>query len=361
MVIKLAEPLAVFPKFLAMPVAAIAPHPAPADLAERPVGTGPWRFAAWRHDDELRFARHDGYWGGRPASESLVVRIIPEELTRAAEFEAGRLSVVEIPFGETARWERRHPERLQRKAALRVTYVALNTRRGALRDPRVRRALNHAVNVPEILTTILAGRGIAARGAVPPTLPGADTARAGYDYDPAQARRLLAAAGYPDGLDLELWRSGTNVVLGRVSQALQADLARAGVRVALVTRDASSQREAARKGEADMAILDWWADYPDGENFLFPLFHSVNVGPGGNYAFYADPAIDSLLTAARRTLDEGARTALYRAIDERVYRDAPWIYLWFPVDLWARHADVAGWELPVIFNGQRWIGVTRRP
>ena len=356
----LERPLAVFPKFLAMPVAAIVPHPAPADLAAQPIGTGAWRFVSWQHDDQLTFARNPEYWDGVAQTDTLVVRIIPEELTRAAEYESGRLSVVEIPFGETARWERDHPAELQRKPALRVVYVALNTRRGALRDARVRQAINHAVNVDAILGTIVAGRGVRARGSVPPTLPGGDTARAGYAFDTTLARRLLAEAGYTKGLDLQLWRSGSNVVLGRVAQAIQSDLAAVGIRVELVTRDAASQREAARKGEADMAILDWWADYPDAENFLAPLFHSASHGPGGNYAFFTDTRTDSLLDLAQRTLDEVARTALYRDADERVYRAAPWLYLWFPVDLWAQHPGVTGWDLPVIFNGQRWNGVRLR-
>jgi ABC-type transport system substrate-binding protein len=105
----LTEPLAVFPKFLAMPVASVVPAPVPVDFGQHPVGTGPWRFARWQHDDYLRFARNPGYWGGAPAAESLAVRIVPEPLTRAAEFLAGRLSVVEIPFGETAKWEQEHP------------------------------------------------------------------------------------------------------------------------------------------------------------------------------------------------------------------------------------------------------------
>ena len=70
-----------------------------------------------------------------------------------------------------------------------------------------------------------------------------------------------------------------------------------------------------------------------------------------------------LARAVRRAAARPGRTRanLYRAIDERVYRDAPWIYLWFPVDLWAVQPDVEGWELPVIFSGQRWTGVRRRP
>jgi len=358
---ELTEPFAVFPKFLAMPVASVVPAPVPADLAERPVGTGPWRFVAWQHDDYLLFARNPSYWGTPPEADTLSVRIVPEPLTQAAEFEAGRLSVVEIPFSETRRWEAQRPAWLRRKPALRVTYVALNNRRGPLRDPRVRQAINHAVNVPEILQTIWGGRGLVARGAIPPSLPGGDTTRAGYHHDPAEARRLLAAAGLANGLDLQLWRTGTNVALGRVCQAIQADLEAVGIRVTIVVRDASSQREAARQGEADMAILDWYADYPDGDNFLYPLFHSSSFGPGGNYAFYADPVTDSLIVTARRTLDDAVRTALYRTIDERVYRSAPWLYLWFPVDLWAVQPWITGWEIPVIFNGQRWTGVRRAP
>jgi ABC-type transport system substrate-binding protein len=361
----LTEPLAVFPKFLAMPVAAVVPAPVPADFGQRPVGTGAWRFVEWRHDDDLRFARNPDYWGGPPLAESLTVRIIPEPFTRGAEFLAGRLSVAEIPFGETAKWEQEHPAWLQRKPALRVLYVALNNRRGPLRDARVRRAINHAVDVPAILRTVWNGRGIAARGAIPPALGGggggADTTRAGYGYDTVTARRLLGQAGYANGFAVQLWRSGTNVEQGRVAQAIQAQLEGVGIRVEVVARDASSMREAARKGEADMALLDWWADYPDGDNFLYPLFSSASFGPGGNYSFYSDPVTDSLLLVARRTTDDTAREALYRRIDGRVYDAAPWLYLWFPVDLWAQHPSVAGWDLPVIFNGQRWTTVRRVP
>jgi ABC-type transport system substrate-binding protein len=350
----LTQPLAIFPKFLAMPVASVLPAPPPTDPGAHPVGTGPWRFVAWQHDDYLLFARNPAYWGGAPAAETLTVRIIPEPLTRAAEFEAGRLTVVEVPFGETARWRQDRRDWLVEKPALRVVYVALNNRRGPLRDVRVRQAINRAVDVPAILATVYGGRGVPARGAIPPGLGGSDTVRTGYGYDPAAARALLAAAGYSGGIAVRLWRTAANVELSRVAQAVQTQLAEVGIRVELVERDASSQRAAARQGETDMVILDWWADYPDADNFLYPLFYSGSFGPGGNYAFYSDRATDSLILAARRTTDDAARTALYRRIDERVYRAAPWLYLWFPTDLWARRPELTGWDVPAIFNGQRW-------
>jgi ABC-type transport system substrate-binding protein len=344
-----------------MPVASIVAAAPAGDLAARPDGTGPWRFASWAHDDALRFGRNPAYWGGPPQADSLVVRIIPDQLVRAAEFESGRLDVVEVPFGETARWRERHPAWLRQKPALRVTYIALNTRRGPLRDVRVRQAINHAVNVAQILSTVGGGRGIRARGAIPPTLAGGDTTRKPFDYDPALAKQLLARAGVPSGISLQLWRTADNETLGRVAQAVQSDLAQVGIRVEIVTRDAPSQREAARAGNADMALLDWWADYPDGDDFLYPLFSSASFGPGGNYAFYSDPLTDSLIFAARRTLDDAARSALYRTIDERTYQAAPWLYLWFPMDLWAEAPSITGWELPVIFNGQRWTAVRHPP
>src|SRR3989475_1552062 len=107
----LTEPLAIFPKFLAMPVVSIVPSPAPADLAAHPIGTGPWRFVAWQHDDYLLFAKNPDYWGGAPLADTLRVRVIPEPLTQAAELEAGRLSTVEVPFGEGARWRGPRPRR----------------------------------------------------------------------------------------------------------------------------------------------------------------------------------------------------------------------------------------------------------
>jgi peptide/nickel transport system substrate-binding protein/oligopeptide transport system substrate-binding protein len=357
----LTEPLAIFPKFLAMPVASVVPSSVPADFGQHPVGTGPWRFVAWEHDDYLRFAKNPNYWGGAPLGDSLTVRIIPEALTRAAEFQAGRISVVEVPFGETKKWEQEHPDWLKRKPALRAVYVPLNNRRGPLRDPRVRQAINHAVNVPEILRTVWNGRGALAAGAIPPTLGGSDPTRRPYAYDTTEARRLLRAAGYPNGFSLQLWRSGTNVEMGRVAQAIQAQLAAVGIQVEIVSRDASSMREAVRKGDTDMAITDWWADYPDADNFLYPLFHSASFGPGGNYSFYSDRLTDSLILAARRTVDQAAREALYRRIDDRVFQAAPWIYLWFPVDLWAQHPSIDGWDVSVIFNGQHWTKVRVAP
>ena len=353
-VVTLEEPLNIFPKLVAMPATGIVPTPTADDFDQAPVGSGPWKFVSWSHDDAIVLARNDQWWGGAPQSDSIRIRIIPEPLTQAAEYERGGLSVVEIPFGETRRWETERPAELLRRPTIRDLYIAINTKRGPLSDVRVRQALNHAVNVPALLDRVMAGRGALAHGVIPPGIEGYDSTRARYAYDPARARTLLAEAGHASGLNLKLWRS-QRAELARIAQAVQQDLAQVGVKVEIVQRDASSARAAVRKGEADLFLTDWYADYPDPENFTYPLFYSKNAGTGGNYAFLDDARVDSLTVALRTTVDSAGKARLAREADARIHALAPWIFLWHPVDLWARNADTEGWEIPAIFNGQRWL------
>jgi ABC-type transport system substrate-binding protein len=357
-VMNLEEPLNVFPKLLAMPVAAIVPTPTPANFDQQPNGSGPWKFVSWSHDDAIVLARNEQYWGGAPKSDTLRIRIIPEPLTQAAEYESGNLSVVEVPIGETRRWEDTRPAELQRRPALRDLYVAINTTRGPLKDVRVRRALNYAIDVGTLLSTLFADRGVRSAGSLPPGVAGYDSTRRSYEYDPAKARKLLAEAGYPNGFALKLWRT-QRAELARLAQSIQQALAEVGVKAEIVERDASSARAAVRNGEADLFLTDWYADYPDPENFNYPLFHSRNKGPGGNYAFLADSGLDTMISQARTTTDEAEKTRLAREIDARVFDLAPWIFLWFPVDVWAARPDLKGWRIPLVFTGQRWMEAER--
>ncbi len=353
----LTSPLNIFPKLLAMPVAAIVPTPTADDFGEQPIGSGPWTLVSWSHDDLLVFARNPRWWGGAAREDTLRVRIIPEVFTQAAEYEAGRLSVVEVPGGETERWEQLHASELQQRTAIRAWYVAINTRRGALADVRVRQALNHAVNMPAILAQVMHHRGVLAAGSIPPGLDGYDSTRARYTYDPALARQLLAEAGHAHDLQLQLWRS-PRAEFARIAQAIQADLGRVGVAVEIVQRDAATARAAAREGDADLFLSDWFADYPDGENFTYPLFYSGNAGPGGNYAFLHDAPLDSLIVAARTVTDSATKVTLLRRADARIFALAPWIFCWFPTDLWAERPEVHGWVYPLVYSGQRWTTVT---
>jgi peptide/nickel transport system substrate-binding protein/oligopeptide transport system substrate-binding protein len=144
-----------------------------------------------------------------------------------------------------------------------------------------------------------------------------------------------------------------------VAEAIQAYLREAGIRVTLVQREAAAMRAAARNGETDLVLKDWYADYPDAENFLYPLLHGDNAGQNGaNVSFYDDPAYDSLVSASRVESDSARRVTLYREADEKAFADAPMAFLFFYNDLYALQPWVRGFRAPVIFTGERWTNAT---
>jgi ABC-type transport system substrate-binding protein len=360
-VVTLEQPLASFAKLLAMPVASIVPESMPPNFGEHPVGTGPWRFVEWRHDDYLLFARTDRYFLGSPKAESLRARIIAERSTSVAEFESGTIDVLLIPAGQAREWEEDESRRplLSSTPALQLVYVGINTTRGPLADARVRQAINYAIDINTIIDRLVSGRGTRAAGVIPPALAGYDSTRRAYAFDPAKAKQLLGEAGYAGGVDVELWTSTTPIYV-RLAETMQAYLNAVGIRTKVVQRESAAARAAARKGETDMILKDWYADYPDAENFLYPLLFSGNKGSGGNVSFYANARFDSLVTAVRHELDESKRAALAREADAIAFADAPMVFLYFYNELYAVQPWIEGFKPPVIFNGQRWLNVSIR-
>ena len=147
----------------------------------------------------------------------------------------------------------------------------------------------------------------------------------------------------------------------RVAQSIQFYLNAAGIRAELVQREAAAMRAAARKGEADLVIKDWYADYPDAENFLYPLLHSDNHPGGANVSFYSNSAFDIIVDDARKEPDNARRFERYRQADEMSFRDAPIMYLFFYNELYAVQPWIKGFEVPTIFNGQQWKDVLIAP
>ena len=359
LIVTLAEPLAIFTKMLAMPVAAVVPDNVPANFGEHPIGTGPWKLVEWKHDDYLLFARNMSYYGGAPKTDSLRARIIAEPSTGVAEFESGNVDVLEIPASEASDWQEDQSKKplLMSTPALELVYIGINTTRGPLTDPRVRQAINYAIDIDRIIERLISGRGHRAAGVIPPALGGFDGSRRPYPYDPGKAKQLLAAAGHPNGIDIELWTTTTPIYL-RIAETVQAYLNAVGVRTKIVQRESAASRGAARKGQTDMILKDWYADYPDAEDFLYPLLHSANRGAGGNVSFYSNPAFDSIVTASRHELDEARRNALYRQADSIAFDAAPMVFLYFYDELYAVQPWIKHFVPPVIFNGQRWTDVT---
>jgi ABC-type transport system substrate-binding protein len=213
----------------------------------------------------------------------------------------------------------------------------------------VRLALNHAVDVDRLIEVLTSGTGVRSTGAIPPPLAGY-AQREPYAYRPDQARAMLASQGYPDGFSMEIWLRDSPEG-NRMVEAVQGYLAEVGVDVRLVRREWSAFKQAVSAGKVDAFFLDWVADYPDAENFIYPLFHSENAGGGGNRSFFSDPEIDRLIEEAARVTDPEKAGEMYARIDGRVYAQAPWIYLYHPVAFEVVARRVKGYRMPGVYLG----------
>jgi oligopeptide transport system substrate-binding protein len=193
-------------------------------------------------------------------------------------------------------------------------------------DRRVRQAFNYALNKEAIVHEIARMGDVPAVGALPPWLLGYDPDLQGYEYNPAKARELLAAAGYPNGTGfpvVQLWSNHQAASTRAELAAYQKYLADIGVQVELhFAPDWQPFRARLEQGILPMFRLLWTVDMPDPDSMLFPLLHSAS---STNRTFYRNPRVDQLLEQARQELDEAQRIALYREVERIVLHDAPWI------------------------------------
>ncbi|RJP67907.1 MAG: ABC transporter permease subunit [Candidatus Abyssobacteria bacterium SURF_17] len=355
--ITLERPLAVFLGFLAMPNAYIVPQEEVEhwgkDFSDHAVGTGPFVLAEWKHDDLIRLRRNEDYFGERARVESVNYRVLPEEFTRVAEFEAGNLDIIEVPTAEFARlasdpmW-RGH---MKSRIGLNTYYLGFNCRRPPMDNPAFRRAVNMAIDRQKIVDVVLQRRARLAAGPIPPELPGHNPELAGYPYEPETARQMLESLGearHP----LKLFQSADRRAL-EITEAIQYYLEKAGLDVDIVQLEWTAFKQAVNDGEADLFLLSWYADYPDAENFLFPVFHSSNWGASGNRSFYQNPAFDALIERAQREPDVDKRLSLYQEAEAMVFHDAPWAFLWHQTDYFLAQPWVEDYEPVALYNADK--------
>ncbi|MCX8045207.1 MAG: ABC transporter substrate-binding protein [Desulfobacterota bacterium] len=358
-VIELSEPFAPFLCLLGLTTASIIScHSMPSDRDDSvflPCGTGPYMLSAWQHNQYLVLKAHERYWAGSPALDGIRYAIIPENFTALVAFEKGDIDV--LPEITSADYDRLAQDPIRRacmlwQAPLNTYYLGLNCQMPPLTDVRVRRALHHALDKHTILQRILGGRGSVACGPLPPLLRRVHIPDR-YPYDPAAARALLQDAGYPHGFALTVYQVTDTETLD-VMQAVQGYLARVGITVTIVQLEWSAFLEKVARGEVPAFWLSWWADYPDAENFLFPLFHSQNWGPGGNRCRFRDPAIDERIVAAVRIGDGSQRHAAYQDIEQMIIDQAPFVWGWHKSVVGIRQPWVVGITLPPLPVMERW-------
>jgi oligopeptide transport system substrate-binding protein len=357
--VTLSQPYAPFINLLGMAQAQILPreevHRLGAEFGRRPVGTGPFRFVNWVAGEEITLEANEAYYEGRPFLDRLHYRIMTNQQDILAEFEKGALEDVDLTGQEDTPLSRDARFRFVRKPVLASVFLWLDTRHSPLDNRKVRQAVNHAINREAISSGIRQNRHVQARGILPLGMPGSNPDLAGYTYDLARARQLLADAGYPEGKNLpplELWTSSTSTAVLQEHELIKRDLERLGIRVELFTAQNWKQykTEVLGKRPGAMYRTGWFADFPDPDNFLFPLFHSQSTN---NYANYSTPAVDHLLEQARSEGDYLKRMQLYRQAEALIMADAPVVNLVYYTFETLFQPYVQGIELNAL--GERYI------
>ena len=301
------------------------------DFTNHPVGTGPFKFVRWDRNDKIVLAANETYWNGRPRLDRLIFRAIPDNAVRFIKLQNGSLHAIQFPNPDDLAQIRDDDSlELIAKPGMSVGYLAMNMDKPPFGNHKVRLAINHAINKSAIIEHLYQGTGIPAKNPIPPTLWGYDDTIEDYDYNPEKAKQLLVEAGYPDGFETTLWALPVPrpyIPDGRaLAEVLQSDLRRIGITAKIVTFDWGTYLEKTKHGEHDMALLGWFADFGDPDNFLYYLLSKTAAQkPAGNIAFYRSDEMQAVLDKARATTNREERVALYQQAQAIFHRDVPWV------------------------------------
>lgn len=351
--IRLEKPFSPFLYLLTMTAAYVVPEEEirkwGPDFSAHPVGTGPFTLKEWLPNRELRLERNDGYFDKKAGIKGIIYRVIPEDLTAITEFELGNLDVIAVPAPEFSKY-RNDPvwkDLMVFVKGINTYYIGLNCSRPPFDSVNLRRAMNLAVDREKLLTTFYENRGRLAAGPVPDLLRRWAAPRP-YDYEPEKARQIVAREGMT-GRAIHFYITADQEVVD-MAEFIQSYMKKAGLNVRITQLEWSAYKEAINKGVPDMFWLSWWADYPDPEDFLFPLFHSSNAGPAGNRARYKNPEVDRLIELGQAAGNEKERNAYYEKAERTIVEDAPWVFFWHKTDYVLRQPWIRNFRAYSIYS-----------
>lgn len=322
-------------------------------FAQHPVGSGPFRFVSWTPDRSCELRRNPSYWdvdeaGNRlPYLDGIRFTFMKDDKMQLLEFDAGNLEEsYRIPnefFAELVD-EKKQPRgkwakyQLLHVTALATQFYGMVNIDPVLKDVRVRKALNYAVDRQRIIRYVLKGQasGPAHHGLVPPSMPGyASDSVIGYRFDPARARALMAEAGYPNSrgfpeLTLQLNAGGGRNV--SIAEAIQGMLKEhLNITVNLLQVEFAQHLESIDAGKAPFFRLGWVADYPDPESFLNLYYGKIVPDPTQpspiNSTRFQNAEFDALFERALSTTNRAERMTLYRKAEQIAIDNAPMLLI----------------------------------
>jgi peptide/nickel transport system substrate-binding protein len=350
---RLKEPFAPFPINLVM---GIVQAGSGAANVRQPVGTGPYKLAEFVPDDRLTLAPFEKYWQGAPRNQGLVLKVVPDDTMRGLELRKGTVDLVVNDLAPDIVWQLREEGRLKviTSAGSDYAYLGMNLKHAILSSSLVRRAIALAIDRNAIVRYLRRGLATPAVGIVPPMSWAFERDVFELRHDPAEAARLLDAAGYPDpdGAGPQprftvTLRTSTTEVYRLQAAAIQHDLGRVGVGVEVRSTETLTLFTEIGRGNFQLytAVFVGVTD-PD---MLRRVFHSAQQPPVGlNRVFYRNPEVDRLIEAAGTTGDDRQRRAFYGRAQQLIAEDVPYVPLWYRVNVAVSQPEIHGVRLSPI-------------
>ncbi len=321
----------------------------------RPNGTGPFMLTRYDVGEKMTLTRFDEYHLGPARLEE--VEMILSGGTSMLMYENDEIHVTGVSLADLDRildpGNDLNPELLEGPASFSIQYIGMNVNEPPLDDPKVRQALNMAIDKQEIATIVLADLVVPAKGILPPGFPAYNPDLEGYEFDPVKAKQLLAESKY--GGDLENIPPITITTAGSFGASVSLDMdvilqmweRNLGVEAEFQQTEFATFLKDLHKRRFQMFDIGWIADYPDPENFLDILFHSES---SNNHTNYSNPEVDALLEQARTEVDESLRYQLYNQAEQMIIDDAPWVPLWYSGERYVLvKPQVQGYELSQLY------------
>ncbi|MDQ3282365.1 MAG: ABC transporter substrate-binding protein [Acidobacteriota bacterium] len=329
--IHLTEPIAFFLSLMTMHECGIVPAEDARDPERyrlRGVGLGPFRVEEAVEGEHVRLVRNrDFYISDQPNLDELNFRLDLRSFRDVADaFLRGEIDVAHgVPpkLVSELRDDPRYAAYLLTTVQLHTSYLGYDNSTAPFDRPEVRQAVSYAIDRRRINERVYGGLSLVAKSLLPPGLLGYDENQRGYDHDPERARSLMRQAGYGSGFSVEYrtWDTDEFNNSGMIPLMIE-DLDAIGIRVN-VTRHSATDAAAPRsnRGHGMIYCANWYADFPDSDNFFYIFFHSEASSIRG--LFYHRPEIDAQIIEARRSNDTEHRAEIYRSLNQMVVREAP--------------------------------------
>ncbi len=286
------------------------------ELAQAPMGTGPFKFVEWVSGDHITIEAFDEYWGEQSGTEKITFKIMPEANARLMALQAGDLDAAALEAAGISSATSDENLTILSTPSIRVNYLGFNHKDEIMGNELVRKAISHAIDKEAIVTAQLEGQGITIKSLVPAAKVGFYDGFEGYDYDVEKAKELLAEAGYPDGFECTLSVSAGTQDL--CAQVIQANLKDVGITLTINTMEAAAFNEYMNSGQAQLFVSGRSAGQADA---YVNILHSDRIAEGNNKFNYSDAELDAMIEKTWETSGE-ERNEIYADIQTKINDEA---------------------------------------